>query len=278
MQVNQNTPYTAATVQSASHGALAANPFQSTQKESPAASASVPSSIAGEGIKSPFCVVESKAERRTKLPERRLPPATIDSDNGILREEWNGNEGSAAMTSAAAARVSAPAPELISQCSVAETNPGANTSTPLKVFREVPASEQPEVPEPQQIPAARQAFDHSSLADNGTAQLALRAIFGVSHELTAEEVLQLARTLPGIRSLNIVEAAEARAIQRLRKKVAQLCFGQQHSIALSSCDGDFDIIEEDGSTLAVLHEDGGYTLGVHETLIIVARELARLNG
>ncbi|MDA8972800.1 hypothetical protein N9F37_00320 [bacterium] len=115
-------------------------------------------------------------------------------------------------------------------------------------------------------------------AHGGMPQLVLRAIFGVSHELSADEMLQRARTLPGVRNLRIVGAEEAAAMKVLRVSVSRLGFGEEHSIGLSSADGDVDIIEEEGTTVAVLHEDGGYAAGVRETLIIVTRELARLTS
>ncbi|MEN8846631.1 MAG: hypothetical protein ABF377_00975 [Akkermansiaceae bacterium] len=91
-------------------------------------------------------------------------------------------------------------------------------------------------------------------------------------------MLQRARTLPGVRNLRIVGAEEAAAMKVLRVSVSRLGFGEEHSIGHSSADGDVDIIEEKGTTVAVLHEDGGYAAGVRETLIIVTRELARLTS
>ncbi len=108
-----------------------------------------------------------------------------------------------------------------------------------------------------------------------TAQLVLRAIFGVTRELDREEILQRARTLPGIRNLHIVEQSEGAAMASLRGSIQRMGFGDQASLALTTSGGVVDFIEEPGTTLAVLHE-GGYAAGVRETLIIVARELSRL--
>lgn len=108
-----------------------------------------------------------------------------------------------------------------------------------------------------------------------TSQLVLRAIFGVTRELDKTEILQRARTLPGIRNLQVVGQTEAAAMAALRNSVQRMGFGDQSSLSLTTSGGVVDIIEETGTTLAVLHE-GTYAAGVRETLIIVARELARL--
>jgi hypothetical protein len=108
-----------------------------------------------------------------------------------------------------------------------------------------------------------------------TSQLVLRAIFGVTRELDRGEILQRARTLPGVRNLHIVGQSEGAAMASLRVIIQRMGFGDQASLALTTSGGVVDIIEEPGTTLAVLHE-GTYAPGVHETLIIVARELSRL--
>ena len=190
--------------------------------------------------------------------------AAVDAPEVLYR---NGDQSPVA---AAPAPIQAPAP-VASQPEFVVPHPAMAPEAPA--LREVA----PPAP-PAPVNEAPQAVATSGVAHAGTPQLVLRAIFGVTHELNADEMLQRARTLPGVRNLNIVGAEEARAMQLLRNKVSQLGFGEQHSIALSSGDGDVDIIEEEGTTLAVLHEDGGYAPGVRETLIIVTRELARLNG
>jgi hypothetical protein len=106
-------------------------------------------------------------------------------------------------------------------------------------------------------------------------QLVLRAIFGVTQELNKNEIIQRARTLPGVRNLHLVGSDEAKAMSFLRASVQRMGFGDQNSMSLHTDAGVIDIIEEPGVTLAVLHE-GGYGAGVRETLIIIARELARL--
>ena len=169
---------------------------------------------------------------------------------------YNGNENGAALFDALAPGASSFAP-VNSPPSSAHLTPAAPAQT---ARAEAPASRQ------------------GSMAHGGTPQLVLRAIFGVNHELTAYEMLQRSRTLPGVRNLHVIGSEEARAMRVLRDSVSRLGFGEEHSIGLSSPDGDIDIIEEEGTTLAILHEDGGYASGVRETLIIVTRELARLDS
>ncbi|MEJ6830444.1 MAG: hypothetical protein QNK61_09650 [Akkermansiaceae bacterium] len=183
-----------------------------------------------------------------------------------------------------------PAPEVAPP--LAQPDPATNGSSPFGVApaaRQKPASFEPAVAE-RPAPAAFKEVasapavvapagqQKGGYAHGGMPQLVLRAIFGVSHELSADEMLQRARTLPGVRNLRIVGAEEAAAMKVLRVSVSRLGFGEEHSIGLSSADGDVDIIEEEGTTVAVLHEDGGYAAGARETLIIVTRELARLTS
>jgi len=105
-------------------------------------------------------------------------------------------------------------------------------------------------------------------------QLVLKAIFGVSEEMDRNEILLRARALPQIKSVNLVGRAESEAIAVLQKSVGALGLGDEE-LTLRVGNSDIDFIKEEGITLAVL-TNGGYAAGVRETLIIVARELARL--
>ncbi|MDB4727095.1 hypothetical protein OAF66_02920, partial [bacterium] len=60
----------------------------------------------------------------------------------------------------------------------------------------------------------------------------------------------------------------------LQKSIGALGLGDE-PLTLRVGDSDIDFIKEEGVTLAVL-TNGGYAAGIRETLIIVARELARL--
>ena len=114
----------------------------------------------------------------------------------------------------------------------------------------------------------------SRVSPSALKQLELRAIFGVNHELTREEIIQRARTLPGVRNVAIVGDSESRALQVLKESISRLGFGDAELLSLNASSGNVDFIHEIDSTLAVLHE-GDYAPGVRETLIIVTRELGR---
>ncbi len=105
-------------------------------------------------------------------------------------------------------------------------------------------------------------------------QLVLKAIFGVSEEMDRNEILRRARALPNIKSVNLVGRPESEAIAVLQKSIGALGLGDE-PLTLRVGDSDIDFIREEGVTLAVL-TNGGYAAGIRETLIIVARELARL--
>ena len=110
--------------------------------------------------------------------------------------------------------------------------------------------------------------------DGEIPQLVLKAIFGVSEEMNRNEILRRARALPNIRSVNLVGRPESEAIAVLQKSIGALGLGDE-PLTLRVGDSDIDFIKEEGVTLAVL-TNGGYAAGIRETLIIVARELARL--
>ena len=110
--------------------------------------------------------------------------------------------------------------------------------------------------------------------DGEIPQLVLKAIFGVSEEMDRNEILRRARALPNIRTVNLVGRPESEAIAVLQKSIGALGLGDE-PLTLRVGDSDIDFIKEEGVTLAVL-TNGGYAAGIRETLIIVARELARL--
>ena len=105
-------------------------------------------------------------------------------------------------------------------------------------------------------------------------QLELRAIFGVDRELSADEMLQRARGLSGIRGLARVGAKEMVTIEGLKNLLPSLGLsGGPLKIYVGSTPLDF--IREGPVVLAV-QTDGSFAPGVRETLMIVARELGRI--
>lgn len=121
-------------------------------------------------------------------------------------------------------------------------------------------------PAPQ--PAA-QPSDSSSIT-----QLELRAIFGVDRELSADEILQRARSLPGIRGVVRVGPSETTAIESLKNLVPML--GLSGPLKLYAGNSFVEFVRE-GPVLLAVQTDRGFAPGVRETLIIVARELGRLS-
>lgn len=131
-------------------------------------------------------------------------------------------------------------------------------------------------PAPQQAAPQRQPDPSSSSEDSDSysiKQLELRAIFGVDREMTHEEILQRARSLPGIRQIARVAGSDIATVDALKTLIANLGFGN-NPIKLYSGSVPIDFIRENNTLLAV-QTDGGFAPGVRETLMIVARELGR---
>lgn len=111
-------------------------------------------------------------------------------------------------------------------------------------------------------------------ASAGIEQLELRAIFGVSQTLTADEIIQRACDLAGIHNVSLVGENESRALSNFQLALQEMGLGSVHDMKLSSASGAVDFLTEGETTIAILHE-GAYFPGVQETLIIVARELGK---
>jgi hypothetical protein len=160
-----------------------------------------------------------------------------------------------AAAAAAAAPVAEPAPAPVP----------AAIATPVAAVPAQPAA-----------PAAAPAPVSESVdTDSGSIrQLALRAIFGVDRELGAEEMLQRARGLSGIRHVARVPAAEVATVDAFKRLIGSLGFpaGQ---VKLISGNLPIEFIRE-GNVVLAIQNDGSFAPGVRETLIIVARELAKL--
>lgn len=139
---------------------------------------------------------------------------------------------------------------------------------------EHPAPRTPQARELQEAAPVKTAVDASPVHGD-MPQLVLRAIFGVSKELNREEILQLSRALPGVEKLDLVSSAEAGAMALLRKSIRRLGFSDAEAFRFGNDQGELEIIEDSGSAMAVFHQ-GSYAPGVRETLILVSRELARL--
>jgi hypothetical protein len=104
-------------------------------------------------------------------------------------------------------------------------------------------------------------------------QLELRAIFGVDREMTADEILQRSRALPGMKNIARVAAKDVGTIEAMKTLLPNLGFGSG-GLKLYAGSVPLEFIRE-GSVMLAVQTDGGFAPGVRETLMIVARELGR---
>lgn len=130
-------------------------------------------------------------------------------------------------------------------------------------------------PAPSPAPAARQENRDSEVSDSQSIrQLELRAIFGVDREMSADEILQRSRNLPGIRHVARIADGDAGVLESFKAMLGRIGFGVG-SIRLYSGSVPIEFIRENRVILAV-QTDGGFAPGVRETLMIVTRELAKM--
>lgn len=91
--------------------------------------------------------------------------------------------------------------------------------------------------------------------------------------MTHDEIVQRARSLPGIRQIARVNESDVSAVDALKVVIQNLGFGNS-PIRLYSGSVPIEFIRE-GRTLLAVQTDGGFAPGVRETLMIVARELGK---
>lgn len=127
-------------------------------------------------------------------------------------------------------------------------------------------------PAPQPAPAA--PVEEPQSDSMNIRQLELRAIFGVDREMSADEILQRSRALPGMKNIARVAANEMATIDSLKTLLSKLGFGSG-TLKLYSGSVPLEFIRE-GSVMLAVQTDGGFAPGVRETLMIVARELNRI--
>ncbi len=256
-----------------SNGSTAASPFGAAATPEP--------NRPSEAASSPFAVA---AKAATNAPSQ---PSLVEPTEGFAASEPAPPRLTAVATPAPVAMPNAgavsanrndpfavPAPSTPAPAPAAQ-NDRADFVLPAENGKPAAAPVAATQPAPGQTTPAAATPAVVAAVTGETSQLVLRAIFGVTRELDRGEILQRARTLPGIRNLHIVGQNEGAAMASLRESIQRMGFGDQTSLALTTSGGVVDFIEESGTTLAVLHE-GAYAAGVRETLIIVARELTRL--
>jgi hypothetical protein len=234
--------------------------------------------------------------RPVKLPERR--PAAGDPPSVEARSpfaaEGTGSpfEAPVAATSPFATTAAAPAPAAASSSSpfaftqdpppvppaapvqqaaapAAAPAPAAAASAPTPAATPAPVAAA--APAPVTVAAETESYESDS---RSIRQLELRAIFGVDRELSADEMLQRSRALPGIRHVARIPAADNATVDSFKRVIAGLGFGVGQ-VKLYSGSVPIEFIRESNVILAV-QNDGSFAPGVRETLMIVARELGRL--
>lgn len=247
---------------------------KSEQKSSPFSVATEPAFqspfTALEKPSSPFSVAADATDtKQVKLPEKRK---TLSPFQVAEPPEGFGFEAPAQAANpftAQAAAVSAPVQPAASPfSSPPQFSPAA--ASPFGVA--TPAAAAP----PAFTPAPQPAADAVAFLTDSSSirQLELRAIFGVDRELSAEEILQRARSLAGIRNLARVGARELTTIEGLKNLLPGLGFGSG-PLRLYAGNVPIDFIRE-GSVVLAVQTDGSFPPGVRETLMIIARELGRL--
>jgi hypothetical protein len=271
--------------------------FEPQEGFAPAPPAKSPFAVADEGpATSPFAVVSepdspfaslrddnpprlaADPNRPVKLPERR--PAAGELPSVEARSPFAAEASAAspfeapATASSPFAAAPAPAAPASSPFAFASEPPPIPPAVPVQqVAAPAPAPATAPVSAPVSAPVAVEPDSYES-DSRSIRQLELRAIFGVDRELSAEEILQRARALPGIRHVARVPAADSGTIDALKRVVAGLGFGAGQ-VKLYCGAVPIEFIRESNVLLAV-QNDGTFAPGVRETLMIVARELGRL--
>ncbi len=124
------------------------------------------------------------------------------------------------------------------------------------------------------VPLAAIAVEGAHSDSFSIRQLELRAIFGVDRELNPDEILQRARSLPGLRLVARVCPQDMATLESLKQLLPNLGIGSGLKLIADSLPLEF--IRE-GAVMLAVQTEGGFTPGVRETLMLVARELDRLS-
>ena len=275
--------------------------FEPQEGFAPVPPAKSPFAVADEGpATSPFAVVSEPESPFASLRDDNPPRLAADPNRPVKLPERRPSAGEMpsvearspfAAEAAATSPFEAPAPAASPFAAAAA--PAAPPSSPFAFAQ----SEPPPIPQAAPVQAAPAAAaapvaaapapapasvaspvfaeaDSYESDSRSIRQLELRAIFGVDRELSADEILQRARALPGIRHVARVPAADSGTIDALKRVVAGLGFGAGQ-VKLYCGAVPIEFIRESNVLLAV-QNDGTFAPGVRETLMIVARELGRL--
>jgi hypothetical protein len=255
--------------------AVPASPFEVAPAAAPVSPFSVEAAPATVPA-SPFSVAPQAAPAS---PFAVAEPAKVASAStqAAIAAFTNWQEPAAAPASVPQAFAAPAAP-----ASVVETPPAppvqvpsafAPPAPPAPVAQQAPAAASP-APAPAPAAPAPQVQTEDSYSDSSSIrQLELRAIFGVDREMSADEIIQRSRALPGMRNIARVGLQEMATIDALKTLLPNLGFGSG-TLKLYSGSVPLEFIRE-GNVLLAVQTDGGFAPGVRETLMIVARELNR---
>ena len=240
--------------------AFAASPFEAVAQAPAAAPASSPFANAP----SPF----STAAQAPASPFSVAPPAgPSPTTQAALAAFNNWQEPASTAPTAMPARV-----EPVETVTPAAFIPAASQFP--SAFSQ-PAAPQQAAPftNPPFSPAPATVQDDSYSDSFSIRQLELRAIFGVDREMTADEILQRARALPGMKNISRVAPKDVATIEAMKILLPNLGFGSG-GLKLYAGSVPLEFIRE-GPVMLAVQTDGGFAPGVRETLMIVARELGR---
>jgi hypothetical protein len=265
----KDSPFSVASQSESGQPAAQQSPFSALEKQS-----------------SPFTVVDDDAGAKSaefgkpaKLPERKK------SDSPFQVAEPSEGFGFVAPAPAASPfETPPPVPAYPPLSTPAESAAAFPFSSPPQFPAPAPQAFAAAAPSAANVPSAftpapqapvSQPDSGDFLSDSSSIrQLELRAIFGVDRELSADEILQRARALSGIRGLARVGAKEMATIEGLKNLLPSLGLGGG-PLKLYSGSVPIDFIRE-GPVVLAIQTDGSFAPGVRETLMIVARELGRL--
>lgn len=125
---------------------------------------------------------------------------------------------------------------------------------------------------PQENPASFPS-DGQSMDDTMSDQARLRSLFGVDHEMGADEILQRCRFLPGVRNIACLSTEESETIESLKSLITRLGYDSS-ALHLYAGQVALEFIREGSVTLAV-QTDGIFAPGVRDILVMAAREISR---
>ena len=277
--------------------------FEPQEGFAPAPPSKSPFSVADDGpASSPFAIVSEPESPFASMKDEHPPRQPVDPGRPAKLPERRPAAGEAAPIDSRSPFASEPLAQSPFEASAASASPFGSTpppvpssapaSSPFAFAQEpAPAPAAPveavsvaaaPVPAPapvaapvHQAPAAVTAEPEPFESDSRTIrQLELRAIFGIDRELSADEILQRARALPGIRHVARVPAADCGTIDSLKRVIGNLGFGAGQ-VKLYCGSSPIEFIRESNVLLAI-QNDGTFAPGVRETLMIVARELGRI--